>query len=455
MTDAPTLLRDVYGDEPATGYLKSPMAPVNPWWVEQPEPKPRAELRSYDPGASRDPQATRPQDWAERSGVGQGAGLAPLRAGADLGTLIGEIAHDAAEHNLSGLADKAPAAVGAVSLRRGATRPAMTLEQFVDNLKARPSVLNYDKYLEDPFRVVNGRSRQFETQEPVFVHNTPQRSKDLQHYRTMDSLREKRDAGLLEGPDGTPVNPWYWPAPTYHAFEKELGPELANDRLSKFYGYNAATSMQTRVPRNIMEGWNLLYHDLNERPFKHLGTDELTGAAYNNKLLLAGDVGEGRGFTSKTGPKVRNYDLNLHGVGTAEPEYSPSTGMLLTQPTTLDSIMAEAMRLKNDSGSPAKRFVGPMYRSGVDTINKLGSEVGAAPADTQAAIWQTHQFGKHGQAVYGDPWARTFDDMIHIVANKKGEDPQKTLADMIHGRERPPNDVYTTADMLAKAYGKE
>ncbi len=71
-------------------------------------PLPTAEMRSYDRGASRDPLASRPKDWAETSGVGTNAGFSPALAGADIGTMIGGAARNVAQHNWSGLADEAP-----------------------------------------------------------------------------------------------------------------------------------------------------------------------------------------------------------------------------------------------------------------------------------------------------------------------------------------------------------
>lgn len=369
-----------------------------------------------------------------------GAIMAPYSAG-----------HAAAEGVMNARAGKPGAAAmnGAelaalmVPGRRGATtRPMRSLEEYVDTLGARPSVLNYETYLSDPLRTVNGRSRTFETMEPEFKREVSQEAKNLGHWKNLDALREKRDAGLLSGPEGNPVNPWYWPAPLYDAFARELGPELAHDRLSKFFNYNASTSMQTAVPRNVIEAWHVLYNDLNGIRMGQLSTGELTGAAHPNKVAISGQIASGEGIKGETAHKIRNYSLNLHGVGTAQPEYKfPPGGEAerILSPATLDSIMAEAMKLRNKSGEPSERFKGPIYRHGVGTINGLGEEVGAAAADTQAAIWQQHQLAKHGTDVYNDSYARIFDDVMHRVARERGEDPNKTMADLVHGKQRPPN----------------
>lgn len=419
---------------------------ANPWRV--PPPQPREEPRRPE---MKDPRPRSATSAAEQqlSDAIFGAITMPYNAGRTGAELYLNATHSKPMEAGVNAADLA----AMLAFRRSPKAPARTLEAYVAGLKERPSTLNYDTYLENPLQVINGRSRQFESQEPAFTRDVPQRAKNLDHWRNMDSLRDKRDAGLLSGPDGTPVNPWYWPAPLYDAFARELGPELAHERLSKFLEYNAATSMMTSVPRNVIEGWHVLHQDLRGRPINGLSPVELTGGAYHNKVAIAGQAASGEGIMGEGAHKIRNYSLNLHGVGTAQPEYRFQPGgemERILQPATLDSIMAEAMKLRNVKGEPAERFVGPIYRHGVGTINGLGEEVGSAAADTQAAIWQQHQFAKHGTDVYKDSYARIFDDVIHRVAAQKGEDPKRTLTEMIHGS-RPPNNIYSAAAFLPPA----
>lgn len=454
------LLDDTYGaGDPrwleAEDIGRRPTPAFNPW-----------ALPRLPPREMRDPVKDRPRDtFAETVGES----ISPVAGGMglwDLGRSTVEAGRDA---NWAKVADELPmwASVALpVPGMRGRARN-KSLEQFVDELKqprdGRQPLFDYEKYLSDPLRTVNARDRAFETQEPEAKRDLNQNVKNLSHYRRMDDLREKRDAGMYEGPQGHPVNPWYWPAPVYDAFSKELGPELAHDRLSKFLNYNATTSMMTRVPRNAIEAWTLLHHDLNDIPFNRLNAGELIGGAYPNKVKLSGDVAEGRGIMGDTAHKIRNYSLNLHGVGTAEPVYKPgSAGNLerVLSPTTLDSIMAEAMRLRGKDGEPRERFVGPIYREGMKVIDKLGDEVGMANADTQASIWQTHQGRKYPDDNYSDPYARILDDVINRVAVEQGEDPKRVLADMIHGRRRPPNifqaaPLAPLAGILMDYYGNE
>ncbi len=68
----------------ATAGTRNRLAGDPAWPTLPPLPDNRPSLSPYDP------QAGRPMDWAERSGVGEGAGLAPLRGGAALGELLGQ-----------------------------------------------------------------------------------------------------------------------------------------------------------------------------------------------------------------------------------------------------------------------------------------------------------------------------------------------------------------------------
>lgn len=420
-----------------------------PWPVLPPIPRKEAEARAY----------RRPGEESIEQVLARY--LSPTVGAHDMAAALTEGGLDIAH---KGDPTTMATTLGALALpvpgaKRIPRRPQMTLEQYVDQLKqprdGRPPLLNYDKYLEDPHRTINARSREFETQEPAFTRDVPQRAKNLEHYRLLDSLREKRDAGMMIGSDGTMVNPWYWPGPLYDKFRSELGPDLAHERMSKFLDYNAATSMQTSVPRNIIEGWWALHHDLNDIPFSRLNAAELTGAAHPNKVKFAGDIAEGRGLMGKEAHKIRNYSLNLHGVGTAKPEYRYLPGgevERILQPATLDSIMAREMKLRGVSGEPKERFVGPIYRHGVGTINKLGEEVGAAAADTQAGIWQSAQLAKHGDPVYRDSFARIFDNVINRVAEREGKDPNEVFVDLAHGRKPPPN-IFSGAAIAAPIAG--
>jgi hypothetical protein len=336
--------------------------------------------------------------------------------------------------------------------------PTRTLEEYVDTLKkprdGNKPLLDYDTYLTDPDRVVGGRSRQFESQEPTWKRTPAQEAKNLGHWKNMDNLRELRDEGFYIGPDGMPVNPWYWPAPLWKAFEAELGPELAHNRLSQFLNYNASTSMQTAVPRNVVEAWNVLWHDINGIPFNKLTTADLTGAAYNNKRDISAAIAEGKGISGEHAHKIRNYSLNLHGSGVGAPEYrtlpNGEVERIIT-PVTLDSIMAREMRLRNAEGKDKERFVGPTYRSGMEVIHKLGDEVGAGGADTQAAIWQRAQLAKHGLPSYTDSYARIFDDVINKVASARGDDPKRVLSNLIHGTGNRPPTYFAAAPLVPPA----
>ncbi len=430
MADPRTWMDAIYGPQA----LRDPVldVPENPWAPGPEAPREyRHEAKPYNP----DPL------YAAHKGAAEGlAGIAKMpydvgHAGAELGfnaanKLPGPTALSAAE--LAGL-------FLVPGRKAGSTRPARTLEEYVEGLNARPGILNYDTYLSDPLRVVGNRDRRFETQEPAFKRGVSEEAKKLNDPATLDTLREKRDEGLLIGPDGHPVNPWYWPAPMWDAFSKRLGPELADERLGRYLDYNASTSMMTRPSRAAIEAWHLLHHDINDIPINKLNTGELTGGAYPNKVAISGQIASGEGITGDTAHKIRNYKENLRGVGGAEPEYNYATGERILTPLTLDSIMAEAMGLQKKGGEPSDRFRGPIYREGMKTIHGLGEEVGAPGSDTQAAIWQPHQFTKHKDPVYMDPFARIFDDMIQRVAAHNGEHPEKVLDDLVHGTKRPPN----------------
>lgn len=97
-----------YADMHSAGDLRNRLA-GDPAWPTLPSPPDnRPSLRSYDP------QAGRPMDWAERSGVGEGAGLSPLRGGAALGELVGHTRQDMADRDWGGAADMAPMVAGAL-----------------------------------------------------------------------------------------------------------------------------------------------------------------------------------------------------------------------------------------------------------------------------------------------------------------------------------------------------
>lgn len=450
--DDTELLKEHYG-------LRSPARTYDPYWLS---PETRAPAEAWSAEAKR-PKA--PLDSAQAPYVGPGATL----TGAFMAGQAARHAYESAKER-----DWWPAAELAGTTVLGAVMPMaprgrgarMPLEQYVQGLKEREGhpVVNYDKYLEP--QPIPESLKRMPTAEPGYARKEPPpHVQDLSSKKNVKELTKKADQGLMEGPEGYPVNPWYWPGPVYDAFVRHLGPEMGADRFDKFMGYNAATSMQTAVPRNIVEGFHALYNDLHGIPFSKLDPSELTGAAYNNKVMLLGDVAEGRGLTRPSAPKVRNYWGNLKGAGT-EPVYELTTdkGKIeprqVRGPVTLDSIMSDAMNYARDPESgKAKRFVGAPYRSGQDVVYNVADKFGSAPADTQAAIWQAHQFGRHGDDVYTLPYAGIFNDQINRIARETGKHPEKVLEDLLHGRERPPNFFTVKADgggieaVLADEYG--
>ncbi len=105
--------------------LRNKLAGDPAWPTLPPLPDNRPSLSPYDP------QAGRPMDWAERSGVGEGAGLAPMRGAASLGELLGRTRQDIGDRDWGGLADMAPmaAAIFAGPRAKTANLPALARAQ--------------------------------------------------------------------------------------------------------------------------------------------------------------------------------------------------------------------------------------------------------------------------------------------------------------------------------------
>jgi hypothetical protein len=205
----------------------------------------------------------------------------------------------------------------------------------------------------------------------------------------------------------------------------------------------------TGVPRNVIEQFYAQHANLNDIPFRNYGAGVFSGGAYNNKVNILGDIAEGRGFAGPDQHKIRNYGMNLRGVGTYQPEYDFGTGERLLTPVTLDSIMGREMNLTNRAGEPIKGFYGPIYREGMKVMHKLGEEVGTA--DAQPPIWQTAQATLHDNPSYWDSYARVFDDVIHRVADRQGKQPDRVLKELIHGELGEPPNIFAAAPLVPPA----
>jgi hypothetical protein len=74
-----------------------------------------------------------------------------------------------------------------------------TLPEYVDFLKQRPGVFNYDTYLENPRAAVGPVDPRAPSAEPDFVRKTTQPAKNLTHPSTLGRVREAMEAGSTEG----------------------------------------------------------------------------------------------------------------------------------------------------------------------------------------------------------------------------------------------------------------
>lgn len=308
-----------------------------------------------------------------------------------------------------------------------------SLDAFIGELSLPrdgiPAALDYGQYLDRMNETVAGQPRDAVMSEGEFARKVPQNVKNMSHPATKDKLRSWRDQGLYVDPDANLVNPWYHPGPLIDQWTKHLGEEQGRADLKRFLEYNGPASIQTNVTQSIKEAAKLRSLENQGLPFdeNHITRGDLTGAAYQNKLQFANDIRDGRGL-SDTAHKIRNYSTqNLQGVGAGHPVYNLD-GTTLATPITMDSQMAEAMRFRGNHGQQLERFKGPNYTEGANVVRKLGDEVGASGADTQAAIWQSYLREKHAGnktgETYTDPFARVLEDRVNRTAILSGEHPQ-------------------------------
>lgn len=116
MSDAEDFLAELYGDNPREAFRNPLMQyakeTYQPWPALPPLP------RRYSGEVMN--SVPRPADWAEWSGVGENAGLAPLRTGPGLGELLGRYRQAISDQDLGAVADLAPFAAGIFGFGRRA-----------------------------------------------------------------------------------------------------------------------------------------------------------------------------------------------------------------------------------------------------------------------------------------------------------------------------------------------
>lgn len=319
-------------------------------------------------------------------------------------------------------------------------RSTPTLDDLIASQSRDDPLLDYGAFA-DVGRTLNAPGIEQGTESAMGAfrskRNLNQPLKNLSHPAHLQRLRRLRDEGLVEGPGGAMMNPWYNPGPLSEKWNEVLGGPFSESdaALQKFMQATGPTSIQTNVSDNVREASLAYPYLLRGEPISNVthGRSELTGAGYNEKLrklqqIQSGNYDEAVGFPT-TAHKIYNYTRNLQGEGVGVP-YPNS-------PVTLDSQMAEVMRLRTKDGVPKERFVGPAYAVGEDIIRGLGDEVGAAGADVQAAIWQSYLASKHGGRAFGDRYsdtfARTLEDRVNKTADTLGEDRETIWKQLING----------------------
>lgn len=315
-----------------------------------------------------------------------------------------------------------------------------SLDSFIGDLSRPrdgvPAGLDYEQYHHRQNETVNGQARDTPMDEGEFKRKMPQNVKNMSHYKLLDDLRVHRDKGLYVDADGKMVNPWYHPGPLIEQWTKHLGEDAGRADLQRFMQYNGPASIQTNVSQSVKEAAKLRSLELQGLPFDEtqLTHSDLTGAAFHNKLQIANDIRDGKGVDgegfSAGAHKIRNYATrNLQGVGAGNPVHNLD-GTQVASPITMDSQMAEALKFRGPNGKQKERFVKGNYTEGANVVRRLGDEVEASGADTQAAIWQSYLASKHQGNVtgagYTDPFARVLEDRVNRTATLTGETPGDT-----------------------------
>lgn len=433
-------MREHYGDRDT---LRSP-GPVysdNPWAL--PPAPPKYEARSYDP------QVDRPRDWSERSGVGEGAGLAPLRAGAGLGELLGRMRQAITDRDWSTVSDVSPFALGAVAMGKKGATPAPA----VSKVAPPPTGRFFD--MSRLHEVPDVPQTPLPRYEPP--RGVPERTADLVSNKTVQrKLGDIMDRGAIEGGAR-----WYGTEPLRKSFVDELGPKEGIEAFRSYMDYVAATSPRSRVPDNIRNASFYYARDRQGLPMPEVGTPNPAPYGHLAQRLHQGNaanVAESGGWDVMKNPKPASFAENLSGnqmPGTIDAHATNLPAMLAQDPR----FLATSVREPDGKGgwnnlSPQKMFKSgeltmkealdrPPYWAGIPNSTEyaalekmyadLAAKRGLTTAGGQASAWL--EGGKTtGLGSPAEPWMKSFEDVLLRTAEKNGETPTQTLKRFIQGK---------------------
>lgn len=260
------------------------------------------------------------------------------------------------------------------------------------------------------------------------------------------------DAGLKEGGAD-----WYWTEPLRRRYVDTLG-EPGNQAFRDFMGYVAATSPQSKVPKNIQIA--SYYDNLARRGEEFSIPREGSGfgsKAQNLHLQNANNYRSGS-WDPLQNPKPISFSENLAG------NWAPAT--VDTHAVRLPTMLARdprwlagSMSGKEPDGTKWKMNPRALYASGDLSIDEalkrpglwdsvpskneygafekfytdIGRKKGLTPAETQAAAWVG---GRHitGMDSPPLPFLSIFDQVLVDSAAKQGMSPGLLLDNFIRGQ---------------------